>query len=114
MPHDSRGETVYEVQGPTQMDQPVVPGRITSPKPIKQVDPKFSRATRRSLPWSTIVIWGVVAPKGDLIDLRPEGSLDSHALQPLLKAFSRWRFVPAKLDGKPVAVLGCFQVTLDF
>jgi hypothetical protein len=111
-PTDSRGETVYEVQGEKQKDVPVVPGKLLSPTPIKTAVPKFSRTLRNAKFSGEVTIEGVVTPTGDWIDLHPLGTPDADAVQAAMKAVSKYRFKPGTLDGKPVALL--VQVKIVF
>lgn len=112
-PRDSRGETVYEIQTVEQQDQPVIAGHLSRPRLIKQVNPKFPRSSRKRAHQSLVTLSGVVAANGDFIDLQPEGPNDPDELGSAIKAASQWRFAPAALDGKPVALQIRLEVNFE-
>ena len=97
-PTDSRGETVYETQGETQKDRPVVEGVFVPPSPRKLPKPKY-RGT------GSVTVEGVIAQDGEFIDVKVVDSDDPDLSQSALEVAARYRFKPATLDGKPIAVL---------
>ena len=53
-----------------------------------------------------ITVEGIVAENGELIDaLLVETDKDEALAKSVLDAFRQWKFKPATLNGKPVAVL---------
>jgi Gram-negative bacterial TonB protein C-terminal len=102
-PQDSRGETVYRMQG-KQTDFPVVPGFLIPPKVIKTVEPKYPKSLTKPHAIADTIVEGVVAVNGDFIDVRTINQVDPDISKSLLDAASKFRFKPATLDGKPVAV----------
>jgi hypothetical protein len=103
-PTDSRGETVYEYQGEDQKDQPVVSGVIVMPHPTKLVKPKYSKALKKERFAGDISLNGVITPRGDVIDLEGVASEDAEAIACATAAVEQYRFAPATLAGKPVAI----------
>jgi hypothetical protein len=105
-PKDSRGETVYDEQDAGQPNATVVPGVMTLPELIKGAKPKIPMSSRVHHRKLNIVVEGVVAENGDLIDaVLVKEDADSALAQNALDAFSHYKFNPATLDGKPAAVL---------
>ena len=103
-PKDSRGEVVYMPQGKDEMDQPVVPGVLLPPAPIKRIpSPKYPKALRKSRSTVEVTVTFVITPDGDAIDLEVTDSTDQDASSASLDAVRKYRFKPATLDGKPVA-----------
>jgi hypothetical protein len=102
-PQDSRGETVYRVQG-KQTDFPVVPGFLTGPQAIKIVEPKHPKSLMKAHVTADTTVDGVVAVNGDFIDVKVVDQVDQDIAKSVLDATSKFRFKPATLDGKPVAV----------
>ena len=107
-PHDSRGEIVYENQGAEQKDQPVVTGTFIQPLPIELPQPKYPKSHKKN----EITVEGVIAQNGEFIDAKVVKGVDPEFSQSALDAVARYRFKPATLDGKPVAIyLACYQVS---
>ncbi len=109
VPRDSRCETVYETQGKTQQEVPVVSGVLTQPEPIKMKYPKYPKAYKKEKKTGTVTIEGVVSEDGGLIDLKPADGSDPEFAKSALAAVEQYQFKPATLDGKAVA----FRVKLD-
>jgi protein TonB len=106
-PKDSRGETVYEGRRHPQKDQQVVSGIFVQASPIKMPDPKYPKSLKKVREDADLTVEGVVSENGDYIDakvidqINPNGDIQKSALE----AVARYKFKPATLDGKPVAVL---------
>jgi len=105
VPRDSQGETVYEVQGEQQQDLPVVAGVLLPPIPVKLPEPKYPKSLRKSHSSSDVGVEGVITASGDFIDAKVIDQSDPEASANALAAVSRYKFTPATLDGKRVAVL---------
>ncbi len=82
-PKDTRGETVYETQGPDQMDQTVVAGTLIQPVPIKLPNPKFPKSLKKSHADADVTVEGVIARDGDLIDASVSSTSGNDAQRPL-------------------------------
>jgi TonB family protein len=104
-PTDSRGETVYESQGDDQKDRPIVPGIFTNPSAIKTPLPKYPKSLKKGRAPADVTVEGIAAADGDFIDAKVVDSTEPAASQSALDAVARYKFHPATLDGKPVAVL---------
>jgi hypothetical protein len=111
-PSDSRGEIVYETQGAAQKDQPVVVGTFAQPMPIKLPQPKYPKSRKKELASANITVEGIIAQNGEFIDGRVVEDADPEFSQSALDAVGHYRFRPATLDGKPVAVLA--RVVVSF
>jgi TonB family protein len=104
-PQDSRGETVYEIQGESQKDQPLVPGELTHPVPVKMRDSKYPKSMKKAKSAADVAILCTVTANGDVVDESIESSSDTDASASALAAVQQYRFKPATLDGRPVASL---------
>ena len=102
-PTDSLGETVYEQQGKEDKDQPIVPGVLVPPRPIKEGKPKYSKALKKEKYAGTITLYGAVTGTGEAIDLEATPGDDGEAIACAMQAVRQYRFAAATLDGKPVA-----------
>ena len=103
-PTDSRGETVYQTQKPTEPQQPVVPGKLVQSSVIKMPPAKCCKALRNTHLDIEVPIEGVIAEKGDFIDPTVVGKINPELTKCALDEVARYRFRPATLDGKVVAV----------
>ena len=101
-PIDSRGETVYEVQGPSQENQPVVPGIFVLPSSINIVPPAYPASLK--LAHFTATVEGVIAANGDFIDGIVLGNVQPDVSTNALQALARSRFKPGTLNGKPIEI----------
>ncbi len=111
-PRDSRGEIVYETQGVAQGDQPVMAGTFEQPTPIKLPQPKYPKLHKKQLVSDDITVEGIISQNGEFIDARVVEGTDQDFSQSALDAVARYKFKPATLDGKPVAVLA--RVVVNF
>jgi len=104
-PRDSRGETVYESQGEEQKDIPVVPGVLVLPKPLKMPYPEYPKSRKKAQAIGDVTVKGVIAEDGSFIDARSESGSDPEFAKSAIAATAKYRFKPATLDGRPVAML---------
>jgi hypothetical protein len=109
-PTDSRHEVVYAQQGKDEKDAPVVAGLLVQPETLKAPPPKFPRSLRGTGSILEVNVEGVVAPAGDFIDAKIKDAVSPDVEKSVLDAVSHYRFRPATLDGKPVAVLTAIVV----
>jgi TonB family protein len=109
-PKDSRGETVYEARGKDDADQPAVAGTLLPPVALSQPAPKYPKSMKKARETADVTIRGVLSAAGDVIDATVSESSNPEASASALEAVSRYRFKPATLDGKPVAVRVRFVV----
>ena len=81
-----------------------VGGGVSAPKPLYTPDPEYSEEARKSKYQGVVVLWLVIGPDGlphEIKVARPLGmGLDEKAIE----AVRTWRFKPAEMNGKAVAV----------
>jgi Gram-negative bacterial TonB protein C-terminal len=111
-PVDSRGEVVYEYQGDDQKDFPIVAGILVQPTPIKTPQPSYPKSHKKDHAIADIKVEGVIAQNGDLIDPKPVDNGDPDFTRAALASVDRYKFKPATLDGKPIAIL--MRVVVSF
>ncbi len=113
-PTDSRGEVVYENQGKLQRNIPVVPGVYKDPVPLRRGRLVFPASQRMTTGPVTVTIEGVIANDGALIDVSvPHAEhIDPAFIANAIQDAAEYRFKPATLDGKPVAIL--MQIVMTF
>lgn len=110
-PTDSLGETVYEIRGRGQQDQPAVAGTFTIPVPLNRGFPDYPESMRRTKENGEVVVEGVVAQDGRFIDLKATNTSDPAFNENAIKAAAKHVFKPATLDGRPVACLLRIEMT---
>ncbi|HET9839887.1 MAG TPA: TonB family protein [Candidatus Angelobacter sp.] len=85
---------------------------IKAPKPLHTPEPKYSRSARKKKIQGIVKLSALIGADGiprDIKIVQPlEPTLDANAIA----AVEKWKFVPAKKDGKPVAV--AMQLEVDY
>jgi TonB family protein len=81
-----------------------VGGGVSAPKVIDAPDPDYSEEARKAKYQGTCILWLIVGPDGHPRDLKVARTLGMGLDQKAIEAVRRWRFEPAKMNGKPVAV----------
>ena len=79
-------------------------GGVVAPRPIYDPDPEYSDEARKAKYQGVVVLWVVVGTDGLPKDVRVSRSLGLGLDQKAIEAVRNWRFQPATLDGRPVAV----------
>lgn len=105
IPRDSRGETVYEVQGEAQKDAAVVDGTLSPPVLLKQAKSKWPKSLKRSHAEADITVQGVVTTSGDCIDMTAVNPSDKEAAESAVASVAQYRFQLGTLNGRLVASL---------
>ncbi len=81
-----------------------VGGGVSAPRVIYAPDPEFSEEARKAKYQGTVVLWVVIGPDGRTHEIRVQRSLGMGLDEKAIEAIQRWKFEPARRDGKPVAV----------
>ena len=84
---------------------------VTQPRPIYEPDPDYSDAARKAKYQGSVLLWLVVGADGLPHNIRVQRSLGMGLDENAIAAVSTWRFQPATLNGKPVAVEVNVQVS---
>lgn len=87
-----------------------VGGGVLPPRTIFDPEPEYSEEARKAKYQGTCVLAVVVGPDGIPRDIRVQNTLGMGLDEKAIEAVKKWRFEPAKKDGKPVAVLISVQV----
>jgi hypothetical protein len=104
-PKDSLGERVYEIQGKSQRNIPVVPGVFVLPVMLKKVPDVHIVKRLKKDQRTDFDVLGVIDWNGDVIDATFPDSANPDLVKSVLHAVAAAKFRPATLDGQPVAVL---------
>jgi len=81
-----------------------VGGGVSPPRVIYGPDPEYAEGARKEKFQGTCVLYLVVSPEGLPRDIRVARVLGHGLDEKAIEAVKRWRFEPARKDGKPVAV----------
>ena len=79
-------------------------GRVSAPRPLYAPDPEYSEEARKIKQQGTVVLWVVVGADGRVRDVRVQRSLGFGLDEKALEAVRTWKFEPARVDDRPVAV----------
>jgi periplasmic protein TonB len=85
-------------------------GVFTAPKVLYQVDPEFSEEARLARHYGTVLLVVDVDPSGRAVNFRVAKSLGLGLDEKAIEAVSRWKFQPARRNGKPVTVPATIEV----
>jgi TonB family protein len=85
-------------------------GDVSAPKLISKVEPDYTKKAKREKISGTVLLSLVIGPDGTAKKIAVIRSLDSGLDKNAIKAVSKWRFEPAKKDGKPVFVQAHVEV----
>jgi protein TonB len=81
-----------------------VGGGVSAPKEIYAPEPEYSEEARKVKQMGVVVLRLVVGPDGNPRDIQVVRTLGLGLDEKAIEAVRKWRFEPAKKDGKPVAV----------
>jgi TonB family protein len=87
-----------------------VGGRVSAPKVIYAPDPEYSKEAIAENYGGTCILWMVVGPDGKPRNIRVVRTLGLGLDEKAIEAVKNWRFAPAMMDGKTVAVQINFDV----
>jgi len=82
------------------------PGRggVTVPRVVYDPEPEYSEEGRKLKTQGSVVLWLVVDTDGRPRNIRVRRALGVGLDEKAVEAVSKWRFAPARLNGRPVAV----------
>src|SRR6202451_4568366 len=81
-----------------------VGGGVSAPKALDTPDPEYSEEARKAKYQGTCVLWLIVGPDGKPRDIAVARALGMGLDEKAIEAVRNWKFEPAMLNGKPVAV----------
>jgi periplasmic protein TonB len=81
-----------------------VGGGVSAPKEIYAPEPEYSEEARKVKQMGVVVLRLVVGSDGNPRDIQVVRTLGLGLDEKAIEAVKKWRFEPAKKDGKPVAV----------
>lgn len=88
------------------------PADIVLPVPLDTPSPHYPDVARIARMEGAVVLSATIASDGRVVDVEVEKSMGPFLDRAALEAVSRWRYVPARIGPRPVAVI--LRVTLTF
>jgi TonB family protein len=79
-------------------------GGVKPPQPLYSPDPEYSEEGRKVKAQGAVVLWVVIGADGLVREVRVQRSLGFGLDERAIDAVRRWRFKPATIDERPVAV----------
>lgn len=89
-----------------------VGGDVEAPVVIERIAPKYTELARKTRTEGVVVLKAVIDREGRVVDIKLLKPLPFGLDQAAIEAASKWRFTPATLHGKPVAVY--MNLTVNF
>lgn len=80
------------------------PEGIEPPYPRIKVDPKYVADAARDLIEGEVIVYGIIQESGSITNITLLKSVDDMLDVSAQEALAKWKFEPARKDGKPVAV----------
>jgi periplasmic protein TonB len=84
---------------------------IKPPVLVYKLEPEYSEMARKARVQGTVCVEAIIDGNGQVRGLRIRDGLGYGLDEQALEAVKQWRFRPATLDGKPVAIVGAFYLT---
>ena len=89
-----------------------ISGNVLAPVRIYSPDPHYPEEARHARVQGVVILQTIINIDGNVTDVRVLKGLPSGLTESAVAAVSSWRFKPATLEGKPVAVY--YLVTVSF
>jgi TonB family protein len=77
---------------------------VSAPRAIYEPEPEYSEEARKAKYQGNVILSAVIGQDGRARDLHVARSLGMGLDEKAMEAVNKWRFAPALLDGRPVAV----------
>ena len=89
-----------------------ISGNVLAPKRVFSPDPHYPEEARHARVQGVVILQTIINKLGNVTDVKVLKGLPSGLTEAAVEAVSKWRFEPATLEGKPVAVY--YLVTVSF
>jgi TonB family protein len=98
---------------PTEPTGPIrVGGDVKPPKKIFHPSPQYTEIARKARITGVVIVEAIIDKQGNVTNVKILKGLPMGLDQAAVDAVKRWRFEPATLNGKPVAVI--YNLTVNF
>ena len=108
------GDSVVLPQGPVGpgIGPMQISGNVLAPKRVFSPDPHYPEEARHARVQGVVILQTIIDRTGKVTNVKVLKGLPSGLTEAAVDAVSKWRFEPATLEGKPVAVY--YLVTVSF
>lgn len=89
-----------------------VGGDVTPPRALFKAPPQYTEEARKERTVGVVIVQAVIDETGAVAEVKALKTLPHGLTEAALDAIRQWRFEPAQLDGKPVAVY--YNLTINF
>ncbi len=98
---------------PPEPEGPIwVTGDVTDPEKLNAVNPQYTEIARKARIQGVVVLQATIDKNGDITDVKVLKGLAMGLSEAAVAAVTQWKFKPATLNGKPVAVY--YNLTVNF
>jgi protein TonB len=88
-----------------------VTGDVTKPEKINEIQPQYTEIARKARIQGVVILQATIDRNGDVTDTKVLKPLPMGLAEAAVAAVEQWKFKPATLNGKPVAVYYSLTVT---
>ncbi|MDE2691990.1 MAG: TonB family protein [Acidobacteriota bacterium] len=89
-----------------------VTGDVTKPEKINEIQPQYTEIARKARIQGVVILQATIDKNGDVTDTKVLKPLPMGLAEAAVAAVQQWKFKPATLNGKPVAVY--YNLTVNF
>jgi len=89
-----------------------VTGDVTKPEKINEIQPQYTEIARKARIQGVVILQATIDKNGDITDIKVLKPLPMGLAEAAVSAVQQWKFKPATLNGKPVAVY--YNLTVNF
>jgi protein TonB len=89
-----------------------VTGDVQKPEKISDVQPQYTEIARKARIQGVVILQTIIDKDGNITDVKVLKGLPMGLAEAAVTAVSQWKYNPATLNGKPVAVY--FNLTVNF
>lgn len=90
--------------GPGSPETMQLTAEMTRPRPIRQVQPRYTEAGRRAGVQGIVILEAIIDERGNVSNVRVLRGLPAGLEKEAVDAVKQWRYTPARLNGRPVRV----------
>ncbi len=103
-----------EAPPPREPEGPInVAGDVTEPEKLSAPQPQYTEIARKARIQGIVVLQATIDKNGDVTDTKVLKPLPMGLAEAAVSAVEQWKFKPATLNGKPVAVYYSLTVTFQ-
>jgi periplasmic protein TonB len=89
-----------------------VTGDVQKPVKVSDVQPQYTEIARKARIQGVVILQTIIDKDGNITDIKALKGLPMGLTESAIEAVQQWKFKPATLNGKPVAVY--FNLTVNF